>query len=333
MNWNKGSTNKDYMTLVDPRSWVDKRNVNIAGGTIRREVSNLMESADVNCNEKIFEQEKWTRIWRIAHQDDTSERQPLFTGLSISPQDSYNGRLINNTVQCYSVLKPAEDIYLPRGWYAPQGFSGSALVKQLLDCTPAPKIESEFSPSLNNSIIAEENETRLSMAHKILQAINWRLRIDGYGRIYICPKDTEPRIIINTQNMDIVEQDVNVKRDLFNCPNVFRAIAEDLVGIARDDSENSMLSTVNRGREVWAVESNCDLNDEETVSEYALRRLKELQATNQIVNYSRRFVPDILPNDMVRLQLPEQNLDDNYIVKSQTLTLGKSKVDEEVWHE
>ena len=43
---------------------------------------------------------------------------PLFTGLSTTPDNDFNGSLNNNTVECFSVLKLAGDVMLPLGWYA-----------------------------------------------------------------------------------------------------------------------------------------------------------------------------------------------------------------------
>ena len=331
MNWNKGYSAQYYMTVVDSTTWRDVEKINITEGSIKKETSNLMESADVTCTDYPQNVEQWVRIWLDAKQGDTSEHIPLFTGLAVSPQRQINGFIETNGVQCYSVLKPADDVLLDRGWYAPEGFKGSALVRQLLSVTPAPIIEEDFSPSLASSIIAEDGETKLSMSQKILKAINWRLKINGDGTITICPKSTEPIATFDSLEMDIIEPQITTSYDWYDCPNVFRAIEDDLVGVARDDSEQSFLSTINRGREIWAEEINCNLNDGETVAEYAMRRLKEEQQKETIVTYDRRFIPEIAPTDIVNLHLPAQKIQGNYMVQSQSISLGYgARVSEEV---
>ena len=277
MDWSKGYTASYYMAVVDPITWRDIKVIEITDGTIKKETNNLMQSADVTCLNYARNVEQWVRIWLTAKQGDESMHEPLFTGLAVSPDRDINGLIENNSVECYSVLKPADDVLLERGWYAPEGFKGSLIVKQLLGICPAPIVEEDFSPTLASSIIAEDGESNLSMAIKVLKSIDWQLKIAGDGTITICPKSDKTVARFDTLEMDIIEPTITVKHDWYSCPNVFRAIDEDLVGIARDDSENSPLSTVNRGREIWAEETNCDLNDNETVAEYAFRRLKEEQ--------------------------------------------------------
>lgn len=322
MNWNKGYSASYYMTIIDSKTWRDLERIEIVDGSIKKDVSNLMQSADVTCMRYPRKIEQWVRIWLDAKQGETSEHVALFTGLAVSPDRDINGLIETNAVECYSVLKPADDILLERGWYAPEGFKGSALVRQLLGVVPAPIVEEDFSPSLASSIIAEDGETKLSMANKILTAINWRLKIDGDGTIHICSKPSKASIIFDALDMDIIEPEIKVSYDWYDCPNIFRAIEEDLIGVARDDSEDSPLSTVNRGREIWAEEINCNLNDGESVAEYAYRRLKEEQQRDTSITYNRRFVPDIEPTDIVRLHLPAQNVDGDFVIESQSIELG-----------
>jgi len=47
------------------------------------------------------------------------------------------------------------------------------------------------SPHLADSIVAEDGESDLTMAEKIITAIGWRIKISGDGRIHICEKASE----------------------------------------------------------------------------------------------------------------------------------------------
>ena len=130
---------------------------------------------------------------------------------------------------------------------------------------------------------------------------------------------------------DVIEPTISVKYDWYSCPNVFRAVHEDLSAVARDDSPDSPLSTVSRGREVWAEEMSCDFNTGESISEYAVRRLRELQHTKLTAEYDRRFHPDVLVGDLIRLHYPAQGLDGLFRVNSQSIELGyNTKTTEEV---
>lgn len=330
MDWSKGFTGQYYMTIVDANTWRDVKRIEITGGSIKRESSGLIESADIDCVDYEQGTEKWVRVYLEARQNGDGERIPLFTGLDCTPDASYNGMLKTVSVQCYSVLKPADDIYLDLGWYAPIGFSGAEIIKQLLSVTPAPvEIEGE-SPALKESIIAEQDETNLTMIEKILKAIGWRLRILGDGTIVICEKATKESLIIDPASYDIIEPEVSVEHDYFDCPNVFRAVEDDMMAIAKDESEDSPLSIQNRGREIWVQELNCDLNEDETIAEYAYRRLKEEQENSISVSYRRRFVPNVTTSDMVELFLPQQEINGRYKVESQTVDIGNSNVSEKV---
>lgn len=331
MDWTKGFSSRYYMTFVDDATWRDTDTIQIIKGTVKKESSGLLQSADVDCERYNQGLEQWVRIWMNVEQQGDTASVPIFTGLACSPDRDLMGNIETNSVQCYSVLKPADDVLLDRGWYAPSGVTGSLLVSQLLSVTPAPIIEHENAPALKSSIIAESGETRLSMAHKILSAINWRLRIMGNGEIHICPIDEEPVLVMDSVDYDIVEPRIKIKNNWYDCPNVFRAIEDDLMAVARDDDADSPLSTVNRGREVWKEETNCDLNDGETVAQYAQRRLREEQEVAVKLSYNRRYVPDVEPTDIVHLHYPAQDIDYKVKVVSQSIKLGYgSKVGEDV---
>ena len=159
------------------------------------------------------------------------------------------------------------------------------------------------------------------MADRVLDAIGWRLRIDGDGTIRIMPAATDPVARLDPISNDLLEPKIKITADWYNCPNVFQAVAGDVTGVARDDDPDSPLSTVSRGREVWKKES-CTLSAGESVAEYARRRLKELQRVRQTVSYTRRYLPYVMPGDIVGLNYPEQQLTGNYGVQSQSITLG-----------
>lgn len=322
MNWENGYSSTYYMATIDPVTWRDNGRVELTGGTIKRETSGLRESADIDCVNWPDGIERWVRVYMDVEQEGAADHVVLFTGLATSPGSDYNGQREENGVECYSVLKPAEDIYLSRGWYAPAGISGGTLIGQLLSVTPAPVVVAPNAPRLSASIVAEDDETHLTMVDKILNAMNWRIRLSGDGTISVEPVATEPVASFDPLDNDIIELEVSVEKDLFSCPNVFRAIDDDLTAVARDDSPNSPLSTVSRGREVWAQETSCDLADNETIEQYAARKLAELQKISKAADYNRRFLPNVTVSDLVRMWYPEQGLDGIYYIKSQSIALG-----------
>ena len=331
MDWNKGFSASYYATFVDPISWRDLERFEITEGSISLDSNELRCSATIGAIDYERGTERLVRIYLDARQAGSSQLVPLFTGYAASPQQAFKGVLETNPIDLYSVLVPVRDVLLQRGWYAPAEVSAGVLIKQLLEPTPAPVDIVDNSPALQEAIIAEDGESNLSMIDKILAAVDWRLRITGDGTIQIMPKATEAAAEYDPLDNDAIEPEIEVTQDWYSCPNCFRAVSGDLTAVARDDSENSMFSTINRGREVWMEETDCDLNAGETIEEYALRRLKEEQTVSTVASYKRRFNPEIFVTDLVHLHYPKQGLEGLYRVESDSITLGYGcACDEEV---
>lgn len=355
MDWSKGYSARYQMTEVDPVTWCDIDTLRFTGGKIDRSADGIKESADIDMTDDPGE--KWIRIYLNARQNGTAFRTAIFTGLTSTPKKEMEGRRNRFSVACYSVLKPCDDILMPRGWYAPAGADGAKLIARLLAViapvryagqrklvniidyitdesstmitneqnNPLGIINSVItggdvvSPKLLTAIIAEDGETRLTMAQKIADAINWNIRITGMGEIVIEPYNTEIKAVFSP-DADMIEPKLSVENDWYSCPNVFRAIMDGMAAVARDDSADSRLSTISRGREIWQEETDCDLSGSETLSAYAIRRLKELQNPSKTVSYDRRYNPDVAIGSYVRLNYPQ--ISGTVKVTSQSVTLG-----------
>lgn len=334
MDWSKGYTATCYVKTVDVATWRDIDRIDIYGGSVSRSEGALAESASLDCVDWDQSAERWIRVWMDTTQAGSSAHVALFTGLATSPDRDINGRLFTNTVECYSVLKPAQDVLLPRGWYAPAGASGAEMISMLLDVTPAPKIIEDASPALQAAYVAEDNENHLTMAQKILKAINWRLRLTGNGEIHIEPKPMDAVATFDCIEYDAIEPQLKVAYDWYACPNVFRAVQNDVSAVAIDDNPESIFSTVSRGREIWKEENNVKLNDTESLQGYAERRLREEQNVVYKATYDRRYHPDVSVGDLIRLHYPEQRIDGIFRVTSQSIELesgGKTAEEAVLW--
>lgn len=336
VDWSSGFSARYYISVVDRVTLRDLDRIEITGGSIKRENTELRESASLDCVGYSEETEQIIRIWLDAKQESGSSHIPLFTGLATSPGKNINGRLVTNNLECYSMLKIAQDMLLPRGWYAPKGISGGDLIKDLLSVIPVNIYISPDSPGLDSAIIAEDGESRLSMTDKILSSmttdgLNWRLIINGYGDIFVQPYSLDPVATFGATNNDVLEPTLTVNYDWYECPNVYRAVLDNTYAIARDDDPNSFLSTVTRGREVWYEDSSVYLNENETLAEYADKMLKQAQQVAISLSYDRRFDPNVFVGDVVRLNYPAQRLSGDYMVTSQSIELGyNAKTSEEV---
>lgn len=322
MIWSEGYTAKYYITLIDPVSWRDTERMEITGGSIDQSGSGLMESADLDMTELPVAREPWVRIWLEAEQNGI-EHFPLFTGLASCPKREITGASEQYKLQCYSVLKPVDDILLERGFYIPAEVTAPQAVARLLrkGIAPVDIADVDNPPKLDQAIIAEDGETCLTIAEKILEAVNWQIRINGKGEITIRPRSSEEVAMFDVNANDVIELSVSDEYDWFSCPNVFRAVSGDLTAIARDDDPSSLLSTVTRGREIWKEESSVNLGTNESLSSYAIRKLKELQSPARTVSYSRRFDPEIRVGDIVRINHPEIGINGAFKIQTQNIEL------------
>lgn len=330
MDWSKGQKIIYRMMLMDPVTWRDTQEVEMIKGNMSRTNENLRQSADITVSSFERECEKYVRVWLETEQDGAASRDALFTGIANAPDESIGASTKEVNLNCYSVLKPAEGIPLQRGWYAPAGMPGGDVIRNLLAVTKAPLEIAENSPTLQDYIIAEDDENHLTMTDKVLGAIGWRMRITGLGKIVVGPPAEKPSAIFG-EEFDVIKAPVVPSDNWFGMPNVFQAISGDMSATARDDSEDSVLSTVNRGREIWMTESDCLLNDGESLEQYSRRRLKEEQKKAGKMEYDRRFHPDVLPSDLVQLHYPEFGLNGLVYVNSQDMEFSTElNVSEEV---
>lgn len=335
MDWSKGYSAVFYATLLDKKTMKDIKRIELKEGTIKRALTDLRQSADLTCDGYTTKQEEYIRVWFDAYQGGNVSHTPLFTGVATSPKDKYSGRRRTNKLECYSILKLADDVLLPMGWYAPYDADATLLIRDLLSILGLPITivgnMTDEQKRLKQAIVSELNENRLSMTDKILDAMNWVLRLDGFGSVTVGPVDTAPRLRIDSLSNDIIEADVDITYDWYSAPNIVRCVLDTNYAEARDEDPNSPLSIQNRGREVWYEEDNVTLGTGETLGEYSFRLLKKLQQISLDISYSRRYHPDVYPGDCISINYPAQSISGNFLVTDQNITLGgNAKVSEEV---
>ena len=333
IDYNNGISATYYATRVDPKTWSDAGEISIISGEVTKNAGSAMvTSADITVNEDMGA-EDWLRVYMIAEQNGEKDRVPIFTGIVSSPSRDIDGNSETRKLDCYSVLKLAADILLPMGWFAPARTSGGELIRILLSDLPCPVELDEGSPNIISSFVAGDKDSKLSVAHEIAEAINWQIKVNGDGSVRICPKPLTIAGTFDNIENDIIETSLSDSRDIFNVPNVLRVTLRGTAATARDDDPDSIFSTVQRGREIWKQE-NAKLAAGESLGEYAVRRLKELQNPSRKLSYTRRFQPDVDVNDLVSIVYPKQQIGDVFRVQSQSITLSYgAKVKEEAINE
>lgn len=315
MDWSKGYVSSCYATYVDPYTWGDTNRFDIISGSVSRTSTELRQSAELECPTYEMNTERWIRVYLDAKQNDEVTHEPLFTGLATSPTVNINGVVTSQKVKCYSVLKPAQDILLPLGWYVPAGANGVEMIRSLLSVLKAPIESIGSAPIITRNIIAEGNETRLTMVSKILDAMHWMLRITGNGTIQLLEPPKDVKLICDPAENDIVEPSLSISNDWFDCPNVYRANMDDVSATVKDDD-----AIARRGREVWLENDVSALAEGMSLAEYARLALAQAEKIEETASYIRRFEPETNVGDVVRMRY--EQIYGNFRITSQKFNLG-----------
>lgn len=326
MDYTRGYKASFYAMLLDPVTWLEIERIELISGSISRSNGGLEQTASLTVRDFDQEQEHWIRVYMDATQEADVDHVALFTGLVSAPKENVEGPVATHELECYSVLEPL-DVPLLLGEYIPYGMNAGTAIKRLLKPTPAPVDIAPGAPALEDYIVAEENETNITMIQKVLDAIGWQMVIEGDGTIEVRPRPETVAASFSAIGMDVIEKTLSKTRDWFKTPNVFRATSGDMVAIARDDDPESPLSTVARGREVTSEETDVTLTSDEGLAEYAKRRLKEEQQIVESADYTRRFIPGVMVGD--RVDINYDHLQGEYEVISQNISLTYNAQTEE----
>ena len=315
MNYTAGYTATFYATIMD--GWTEKNRLDLISGSITNTAEGLRQSASLEVRDFDKNAEHWLRIYMDARQDQNVTHTPIFTGVASAPKQQQEGPVETNELACYSVLEPA-DTQMTIGDYIPLGMNAGEAIKRLLQQTPAPVVIDDGIPALDNYIVAEDNETNITMTEKILQAIGWQLIIEGDGTIRVRKTPTEAAAKFGP-DYDVIEQQISRTRDWFKIPNVLIATSGDAVAVAKDEDPASPLSIPSRGREITKTVREAKTGGNEGLAEYARRTLQEEQQIAEELEYTRRFVPALYVGDII--QMDYDNLQGFYKITNQTINL------------
>ena len=319
MDYTRGYRASFYAALVDPASWMDVERMTIISGSVNNIASGLRQSANIKVKDFDRENEHWLRVYMDVRQGEDIDHVALFTGLASAPREDSDGVVATSDLNCYSVLEPLDTPVLI-GTYIARGVDAGNAMKSLLAATPAPVDIAKGTPALEDYIVAEDNETSLSLLEKVLDAIGWHMYIEGDGTITIRPQDEEPAAVFAPGGTNVLEKTLSKARDWFKAPNVYRVSSGNVVAEAVDSDPNSPLSTVSRGRQVVKTERDVTLGSDEGLAEYAKRKLAEAQQIAETADYTRRFVPTVHVGDAVKINY--DRLQGTYKVVSQTINIA-----------
>lgn len=341
IDWTKSMIQTYEVWKVDPYTWGDVERIsNVTSCSITRDSeSDLLQNASLTV-EGIYD-EIYIRIYIICIQDSETYKESLGTFLVQTPSESYDGKAVLSTLDAYSPLIELQDKYPSFGYCIRKNtnildISGRLVAEQ---CR-APVIFATSDKELNYDFAAESDEDWLSFLKAYISNADHSLGLDELSRIIFVPYQPlsamRPRFIFTDDNSSIVQPSITVSRDLYGTPNVVEVLYSKSTGMlysrAVNDNENSVISTVRRGREVVKRITNPDLPgvpSQAMIDEYTQKALQELSIIEYEVKYTHGYCP-VRVGDCVRLNHPRLNpAGVNAKITSQTITLGTGVMVEE----
>lgn len=309
IDWGRSYSAEWRVYRVNRQTWADSEIVdNVDSLSLSRTADgSLLESGTINVTGD-FDPDYY-RIVMIATQGGEIERVNVTTLLfDLSDGDSNYG-VTTSSFDGFSVLYPAAVKAITIGEYTPAGSDGAIYARDLLRTAINAPIEIEGSFTVNDNIVHELGSSVLDCVWNILNAGNFILQVDGYGTVHIMPMPTQPSLVINNSNANMLENEIRNTYDMSEIPNRYVVIDEDIVTVAVNDDPNSPISTVSRGYNVDIIDTTPTLVNGETYSEYANRMLHKASILKEEKTYLREYAPDVYPYSIVRASLIELNGD------------------------
>ena len=321
MDWTKGYTSTWEVQRMDVGAWAPSGKIgNVAGFSISRSCTEsvpLLETASMEVDEGF--EDGWYMLSMVAEQG-AAERVQLGVFLFETESSAYDYGRRTVEAKGYSVLKPADDILMPYGQYAPKGANGAELAGQFLRrCTPAPVVVEEGF-TLEGNVVFDVGMSYLAAAWAMLDAGGHCIQLDGDGTVRIIRKPTEPDIELSRLNAAVLVPGVKDATSFSGVPNRYYAVQGAKVATAINDDPASAASFRNRGRWVDAVDTSPKPVNGESLEQYAARKLKEAASVTKKVTYTREYWPGVRPFSIVRGSMPDVGLEGDLMVMTQSLT-------------
>lgn len=220
-----------------------------------------------------------------------------------------------------SVLEPANAKKLFNGEHAPAGCDGAAFVADMLrSCVHAP-VEVDGSFTVETHVVFDNGSTVLQASWMVLEAGNFVLQLRGDGTILIRPKPQTPALVLDQSSMRLLAPETSY-RDEADIPNRYIAIEGAAVATAQNNDTRSSTSVDAVGYLRDEYDQSPVRVDGETLQKYAERKLAEISVVKMQWIYTRDYVPDVLPNDIVRCSLPAAQLEGDMRITQQDIECG-----------
>lgn len=254
------------------------------------------------------------------------ERYEIATQRLMASQGAINRGASSLTLSGQSVLHPLSKRQMPVGRHVPKGVNGVEWVLDLFDATVAPVIVDGSGFKVDEHYVFDPGTTYLRAVWDVLRLGDWCMQVDGHGIITLKPKPQTPSISLDKTTRSLLLPGINYQYDISDVPNHYVAIASD-GSMSEVYNQNYPGSNTSVAAREGLVQDYVDtapvpINGEGMYG-YVRRRLEEESTVVRQYSYTRGYVDDVYPFDIVSAILPLEGIVGDLRVMSQSLACGR----------
>lgn len=319
IDWTTSMEQTFEFYLVDPNTWKDERQLDcITKCSIKRDSTvATLGSATINTTESF--DECYIRVYLIAIQNGVKEKVPLGTFLVQTPGVGFDGKSKDISMDAYTPLIELKGT-MPSIGYSLLRDQNIMEIAYLLcrEHMRPPVVRTANSEKLSDDFVSNLDDTWLSFITDLIANARYNFGLDEMGRVIFEPVQDMAALqsvwTYDDGNSSILYPNINDERDLYGIPNVVEVVYSTNAGyvfsrVVNDDPD-SIVSTVNRGREVVYRDSNPSfpgVPSQEYCDAYALATLRNLSCLEHTISYKHGYCP-VRVGDCVTLNYKEAGL-------------------------
>lgn len=324
-DWTKSMQQSYEYYTVEPSTLADvKRLDNVKKAKFNRDSdSDTLGSATIDVTNSVGE--SYIRCYLKTVQNGVTEKFPLGMVLSQTPSSTFNGKILDVSMDCYTPLIELKEKSPPLGYTIRKGtriMDAAYRIVRENARVPVNKVEPlyetnddgekiDVSPKLQHDFVANTDDTWLTFIIDLIANARYELGFGERGDILFLPKQDvaslQPVWTYDDGNSSILYPELTMDHDLYGIPNVVEVIysygSDYKQAVAKNEDPNSLVSIQNRGREIVHRVTDPSLAGyvtQDQIQDYAERLLKELSTIEYKISYTHAYCP-VRVGDCVRL--------------------------------
>ncbi len=316
-DWTKSMEQSYEYYTVEPTTLADIKRLNdVKSSSFSRDLdTETLGSATIDATNSIGE--SYVRCYLKTIQNGVTEKHPLGTALVQTPSSTFDGKIMDISMDAYTPLIELKEKYPPLGYTVRKGTRiMDAAYRIIRENARAPVnaiepilikdenggIIEDRSPILQYDFVANTDDTWLSFVRDLISNAQYELGLDELGHILFLPvqelASLQPIWTYDDGNSSILLPELTMNHDLYGVPNVVEVIyaygGDYKTAIAKNDDPNSPISRPNRGRDIVYRDTQPSLAgyvSQDQIDAYAERLLRKLSTIEYTVSYTHGYCP------------------------------------------